>query len=121
MPGLTIILLAEDAERFRGALMVAMTQRATGGDAQLFLQMDAVRMLVPPLAGPHDDAHRQAGLPALATLLDEALADGVSITACQTGLLLAGLTASDLDPRIETGGLTSFLTGMGPSDLLTII
>jgi len=121
MPGLTIILLAEDAERFRGALMVAMTQRAMGGEARLFLQLDAVRLLTPPIIAPRDTDHRQAGLPVLAALLDEALDDGVAMTACQTGLALAGLTAGDLDLRIETGGLTSFLAATPPTDRLVMV
>lgn len=121
MSGLTIILLTDDAERFRGTLMVAMTHRALGGAARLFLQLDAVRMLAPPITAVLDGDHRRAGLPTLSALLDEALTDGVAMTACQSGLLLAGLTAEEIDRRIETGGLTSFLTGMEPTDRLIMI
>lgn len=119
--GLNLLLLTDDAERFRGALMIAMTHQALGGAARLFLQMDAVRLLSPPVVAPRDEAHDRAGFPTLAALLDEALADGVALTACQSGLALAGLAATDLDQRIETGGLASFLAATGDDDrLLTL-
>lgn len=121
MSRLTIIQLTGDAERFRGALMAGMTHRAMGGETRLFLQLDAVRMLVPPLTAPRDEDHRQAGLPVLAALLDEALDDGVALTACQSGLALAGLAPGDLDPRIEIGGLTSFLAATDPADRLLMV
>ena len=122
MPGgLTIVLLTEDAERFRGALMVAMTHRAMGGAARLFLQLDAVRMIAPPVTAPRDEDHRRSGFPPLATLLGEALDDGTAIIACQSGLALAGLAAADLDQRIATGGLTSFLAETDPTDRLVMI
>jgi predicted peroxiredoxin len=108
MRGLKLVILTPDAERFRGALTVAATHAALGGDAALFLQLDAVALLR-PLAAPHDDAHGAAGLPTLAALLDEALALGVTVTACQSGLALTGLDAASLDPRIKTGGAVGFL------------
>lgn len=121
MPGLNIVLLTDDAERFRGALMVAMTHRAMGGTARLFLQLDAVRMLAPPIAAPRDADHRKAGFPDLAALLGEALDGGVAVIACQSGLALADLDAGDLDARIETGGLTSFLAAADADGRLMMV
>ena len=121
IPGLNIIVLTEDAERFRGALLLALTHKAGDGEARLFLQLDAVRLLGAPLPAPQDTSHRAAGLPGLADLLDEALDNGVTLIACQTGLALAGLSADGLDPRIATGGLLSFLSTVVPADrLLTV-
>lgn len=109
MRDLRIVLLAADAERFRGALMLAAAQAALGGRASLFLQTDAVALLAPGRSVPGDVAHRAAGLPPLADLLAEALAQGVAVTACQTGLALSGLQADDLPDGIVTGGPVGFL------------
>ncbi len=118
MPGLNILLVRDDAENLRAALMLAMTQRALDGEARIFLQMEAVRLIAPPLAAQRDEEHRRAGFPTLAALADEALADGVAIIACQSGLALYAMKAADLDPRIETGGLLSFMAAIGPADRL---
>jgi len=118
MPGLNILLVGDDAERLRAALMLGLTQRALDGEARIFLQMEAVRLLAPPIAAPQDEAHQRAGFPTLAALLDEALADDVTLIACQSGLALCAMKAADLDPRIETGGLLSFMAAIGPTGRL---
>jgi len=118
MSGLSILLTGEDGERLRAALMIAMTRRAMEGSARIFLHMEAVCLLAPPIAAPRDADHLRAGFPPLATLLDEALGDGVTVIACQSGLALCAMKAADLDPRIETGGLLSFMAAIGPADRL---
>lgn len=121
MRGLKLVILTPDAERFRGALTVAAAHAALGGDAALFLQLDAVALLRPPLAAPQDAAHGAAGLPTLAALLDEALALGVVVTACQSGLALTGLDAAALDPRIHTGGAVGFLQAGDASATVSLV
>jgi len=117
--GLNIIVLSDDAERFRGALTIAIADNALGRSARIFLQLDAVRLLAPPpIKAAQDDAHNANGLPSLSVLLDEALECGVIIIACQSGLALAGLCASDIDPRIEAGGPISFLKSVESDDRL---
>lgn len=116
MPGLNITILTDDAERFRGALTLAMAQAALGQPVRLFLQFEAVRLLIPPLRAPRDDAHAAQGLPTLAALLDEALESDIGIIACQSGMTLAGLKADEIDPRIEAGGPVSFLRSMGNAE-----
>lgn len=101
--------MTADAERLRGALIVATAQAALGGQASLFLQLDAVALLAPPMAAPRDGAHRAAGLPTLRELMAEALDMGVGLIACQSGLALSGLAADTLPKGIETGGPVSFL------------
>ncbi|WP_156678381.1 DsrE family protein [Sphingomonas profundi] len=117
MRGLTIIVADAAPERFRTALSIAAAQAALGGGARLFLQGAAVALLRGGEV-PGDAAHAAAGLPALALLLEEALALGVTLVACQSGLHLAGLDAASLDPRIEQGGLVSLLQGLGDDRLL---
>ncbi len=118
MSSLNIIILTEDAERFRGALTFALAHTALGGKARLFLQLDAVRLLAPPVLAPQDDAHAAHGMPRLATLLEEALESGVAVVACQSGLALGDMSLTALDPRIEAGGPVSFLQSSGVDRLL---
>lgn len=115
-----IVLTAPDAERFRGALTLAAAHAALGGAAALFLQLDAVAMLRPPLSAPRDDAHAAAGLPTLATLLADAMMLGVHVTACQSGMTLASLTADMLTKGIDVGGPIQFLTDGGDEARIVI-
>ncbi len=120
MRELRIVVLTADAERFRGALMLAAAQAALGGGAAVFLQLDAVALLRAPVTAPCDAAHVGAGMPALATLLTETLALGVTVTACQSGLALAGLSAEDLPDGVEAGGPVAFLQSTGDEARLLI-
>lgn len=121
MPGLNILVLTDDAERFRGALTLALARAALGGPVRLFLQLDAVRLLHDAAPAPRDGDHGLHGLPTLAVLIDEALEAGVAVLACQSGLALAGLDAAALDARIETGGPISFLQGCDERDRLVVV
>lgn len=121
MPGLNILVLTDDAERFRGALTLALAQAALGGAVRLFLQLDAVRLLRDAAPAPCDADHGAHGLPTLAVLIDEALEAGIAIVACQSGLALTGLAAAALDARIEAGGPLSFLQGCDERDRLIVI
>ncbi|MCI4591657.1 DsrE family protein [Sphingobium sp. BYY-5] len=109
MRSLRIVVTTADAERLRGALVLAAAQAALGGEAAIFLQLDAVALLRAPIAAPQDAAHRAAGLPPLAMLVEEALGLGVAIIACQSGLALSGMTTDDLPATIEIGGPVGFL------------
>jgi predicted peroxiredoxin len=113
MRPLRIIVTTVDAERLRGALVLACAQAALGGAAAIFLQLDAVALLHPPIAAPQDETHRTAGLPDLATLLTEAQALGVTISACQSGLALCAMTADALPPGVDVGGPLRFLQATG--------
>lgn len=121
MPGLKIIVLTDDAERFRGGLMLAISHNAMGGNAAIFLQLDAARLVAPGMNGPRDAAHRAAGLPDLATLVTEALDADVQILICQTGLALCGLDATMLDPRIQPTGPITFLHELAATDRLLCV
>ena len=109
MRELRIIVATADAERLRGALVVASAQAALGGAASIFLQLDAVSLLRPPIVASQDETHRAAGLPTLAMLIEEAAALGVSLSACQTGLALSGLDAAELPSGVDVGGPIAFL------------
>lgn len=121
MPGLNIVVLTEDAERFRGALTLALAQAALGRSVRIFLQLDAVRLLRPSAQAPRDDEHAAHGLPTLAVLVGEALDADISVITCQSGLELAGLEAAAIDTRIEAGGPLSFLQACDERDRLVVI
>ncbi len=118
MRSLTIIVAAPDPERLRGALTLAAAQAALGGRARLFLQLDAVALLRAPIAAPRDAGHKAAGLPSLEDLLAEALSLGVALSACQSGMSLAGLSLADLPPGTEVTGPIALLQAQTEADRL---
>ncbi|HEX7876751.1 MAG TPA: DsrE family protein [Sphingobium sp.] len=113
MRALRIIVATADAERLRGALVLASAQAALGGEASVFLQLDAVALLRAPVEAPRDEAHGRAGLPTLGQLLAEALGLGASLLACQSGMALHGLAADDLPEGVEVSGPIAFLQATG--------
>ena len=112
-PPLALILVSPDHARLRAALALARAEVALGSEARLFMQGEAAFLLRTPITAPQDEAWRAAGEPSLAELLDEALDDGVEISLCQSGLALAGLSAEQIDRRIELSGPVAFLAAAG--------
>jgi predicted peroxiredoxin len=121
MRALNMIVATPDAERFRGAILLAAAQAALGGAATLFLQLDAVVLLRAPITAPRDEAHGASGLPSLAMLLADATALGVRIIACQSGMALCGLSADDLPDGVLAGGPVGLLQQAGPEDQLLFV
>lgn len=117
---LLLIATTADAERLRGALTLACAESAVGGKVRMFLQLDAVGLIAPPMIAPHDEAHAAAGLPRLCELFDDALDLGVAMTVCQSGLALAGLAADALDPRVTVGGPIALLVEMDPETRIVL-
>ena len=118
MPGLNIIVASADGQRFYAALETAAAAAALGRPARLFLQGEAAALLRIPVSFDGDAARRAAGQPDLVSLFAEALAMGVRLTVCQSGMALAHMVASDLVPQVRAGGLVSFLTDAEPGDQL---
>ena len=118
MPGLSIIVASADGQRFYAALEAAAATAALGRSARIFLQGEAAALLRTPVAFDGDAARRAAGQPDLVSLIAEAMAMGVRLIVCQSGMALARMTASDLVPQVRTGGLVSFLSEAGPNDQL---
>ena len=112
-----IIVAGGDPGRLHAALSVAAAWAALDRAAHVFLQADAVGLLRSGPAGD-DQRHRQSGTPTLRELLEESLALGVSVTACQSGLALSGLGAGDLPVGVETGGLLDSLSRHGNDQLM---
>ena len=120
MPGLNIIVAAADGTRFYAALETAAAASALGRPARVFLQGEAAALLRAPVAFGGDPARRAAGQPDLASLIGEAMAMGVRLIVCQSGMALAGMTANELVPQVRAGGLVSFLSEAGTDDQLVV-
>ena len=113
MQGLRIIVAGTDESRLHAALSVASAWAALERPARIFLQAEAAGLLA--RLDEHDGGR---GQPNLRELLTESLALGVSVTACQTGLALCGLSAERLPEGVETGGLVGFLAERGEDQLM---
>jgi predicted peroxiredoxin len=118
MPGVSIIVASNDGGRFYAALETAITASALGRSARVFLQGEAAELLRVPVSFAGDGAREAAGQPGLAGLLAEAAAMDVDLFVCQSGMLLVGMTASELVPQVRAGGLVGFLADAAPDDQL---
>ena len=115
MRGLTVVVAGTDAARLHAALSLAAANAALEGRTRVFLQAEAVSLL----GGAEEDRrYAAAGMPSLGELIDEVLAMGAEIVACQSGLALAGMTAERLPEGVETGGLVALLAGLGEDRLV---
>lgn len=118
---LALLVVSADPSRLRAALTLARAEVALGSKAAIFLQGEAAALLKPPIADVRDRAWLAAGEPSLVQLLDETLDDGVAISLCQSGLAMAEIRASDLDPRIALTGPIAFLSEVhGETRLLAL-
>ncbi len=113
MRGLTLFVATGDAERLHAALSLAAVTAATGAKVRLHLHEGAVALLREPLVAPNDALRVGAGLPTLAELWGEALALGVAVSLCQSGLAMSGLRLDELDPRLDAQGPAGLLSELG--------
>jgi predicted peroxiredoxin len=120
MRGLSLIVATADGGRFYAALETAAAASALGRPTRVFLQGEAAALLRAPVSFDGDPARRAAGQPDLASLIAEAMAMGVRLIVCQSGMALVGMTASELVPDIRAGGLVSFLAEAGADDQLVV-
>ena len=120
MSGLSIIVASADGAHFYAALETAAAAAALGRPARIFLQGEAAALLRTPVSFDGDAARRAVGQPDLASLIAEAMAMDVRLIVCQSGMALAGMTASELVPQVRAGGLVSFLSEMGSDDRLVV-
>jgi len=110
MRGLTILVAAADGDRLHAAFTYAAAAAAAGGAAHVHLHEGAVALLRAPASAQGDPLRAANGLPSLLQVLEEALALGVRITLCQSGLALAGLAMDQLDPRLDVLGPIGLLS-----------
>ena len=120
MHGLTIVVVEASTVRLHAALSIAAAAAAAGTPTRLHLHGEAARLIAVPITAEEDDGYAAAGLPTLAQMLDEALGLGVIISACQTGLAMAGIDAVALDARIEASGLVGVIAALGGRRLIAV-
>ena len=105
MPGVPLtplaIIVAEPGPRLATALTLAASAAALGRSVSVLFDGASVAALAAPN-------------PLLAAALDL----GVAVTACQTGLADAAMTAADLPAGVVPGGMIGFLTQVGDAQLL---
>jgi predicted peroxiredoxin len=104
--GLTIIVAGADPARFEAALSIAAAQAALGARARIYMHDQAVGLLGTGIGE------------AAAALRAEALALGVTITLCQTGLDRAGIAFEALGPGHDAAGLIGLLADLGDDRLI---
>lgn len=117
---LTILVVSNDEARYHAALSIAAANAALGGATRVHLHAEAAALAVASFSADFDDRYAAAGLPRLTQLIDDAIELGVRLTVCQTGLTLAGLEASQIDPRIEASGLIAVLAEAQDARITTL-
>lgn len=120
VPRLILIVAGADGSRLYAAFEAATAWAALGRPARIFAQGAAAALLRAPMRFDGDTARRAVGQPDLAGIASEAAAMGVELIACQTGLALAGLAASDMVEQAKTGGLVSLLADVSPADRVVV-
>ena len=120
LPSLNIIVAVAEGRRLYAALEAGMAAAALGRPVRLFLQGEAAALLRDPVSFAGDDARRAAGQPDLAWLAEEAMAMEIELFACQSGMALVGMAATELMPQVRAAGLVSFMAAIGPDDRLIV-
>ncbi len=119
--GLAVIITTPDPVRFRAGLTLALAQSALGGRVRVYCHEASVALLA---SAPRDDddcaALASAGLPDRQGLIAMALASGITLIACQTGLAMSGLSIEALVPGVEAGGMMGLLADLDDDRLVTI-
>jgi len=120
MPSLNIIVAVAEGRRLYAALEAGMAAAALGRPVRLFLQGEAVALLRDPVSFAGDAARQAAGQPDLASMVEEAIAMEIELFACQSGMALIGVAATELVPHVRAAGLVSFMAGISAEDRLVV-
>jgi predicted peroxiredoxin len=79
-----------------------------------------VSLIRQPIVGWEDEAYADAGQPTLPELYAEALAQGVHLIVCQSGMQMTGAEPRDYDPRVEYGGMVSLMQTLDDGRLVVV-
>lgn len=120
LPSLNIIVAVAEGRRLYAALEAGMAVAALGRPVRIFLQGEAAVLLRAPVSFSGDEARRAAGQPDLAWLVEEAIAMEIALFACQSGMALVGMAATEMVPHVRAAGLVSFMAAVEPDDRLIV-
>ena len=118
--GLALIFAEANHARLHGGLSLALAAAALGRPVRLFFQGEAVCALQAERHWAGDKSYKAGGLPRLSDLHDQAIGLGRPMMACESGIHLCGLSAPNLIPGIETGGMVAFLADAREDELLFV-
>ena len=121
---LGVLLVSGGHERAHYAFVLAAAAAALGRSVVLFATNEGTRALCADLAGL-DDAGREArvraaGVAGLAELRGATMEMGARLIACEAGLLMAGVQATELLPGVEVAGVATFLAATGGGQVITL-
>lgn len=118
---LGVLLISGGHARAHYGFVVATAAAAIGRDVTLFATNDGCRALLADLAAfeIEDEATRRLGVGGLLELRDAAFELGIRIIACESGLLMAGVT-EPLAQGVEISGVVSFLSATAGGQVITL-
>ncbi|MEJ5142846.1 hypothetical protein [Gluconobacter albidus] len=119
------LTLADDSwQRAHYAMIVAAGALSLGRHVTLFAGGRSVLALTTDCSGLQgtiaDNVLEAKGIAGFGELREAVLGFGATVMACETGLIMAGLTTKDLLAGVEVRGIVSFLELAGNNPLLAL-
>jgi peroxiredoxin family protein len=118
------MLLSGAHDRAHYAFVVAAGAAALGRPVVLFATNAGCHALFSDWSGLTDaarDARVEAvGVAGINILREASIELGVRLIACESGLRAEGLDAARLVPGVEIAGVATFLSAVGPGQIVTI-
>lgn len=115
---LAVVLGTLAHDRLHAALSLAAASAALRRTVSIYLHAEGVRLLDPAQSWPEDARFTAAGAPAIRELFVTLTELGATVTVCQTGLALTGISAAMLPGTAQPGGLIDFLSRTGDAEVV---
>ena len=122
-PALGILLLSGGHERAHYALVLATGAAAIGREVVLFATNAGCRLFDtsrPLEADPREALLAERGVAGLGTLLAAAAELGIRRIACEAGLRAEAMEPAALNPGVEVAGVVTFLSAVGPGQMISL-
>lgn len=120
---LGILLRSGGHEAAHYALVLATGAAAVGRPAVIFATNAGLALLrrdSPLLADSREALVEARGVAGIATLLVAAREFGVRLIACDAGLRVEGIIAAALAEGVEVAGVVTFLSAVGPGQIVAL-
>ena len=122
-PPLGILLLSGGHERAHYALVLATGAAAIGREVVLFATNAGCRLFDtsrPLEADPREALLAERGVAGIGTLLAAAAELGIRRIACEAGLRAEAMEPAALTPGVEVAGVVTFLSAVGPGQMISL-